>query len=320
MSNTKQEIQTIPIYFNNPSNKGYLIGKVRLNSNNNSYKLMPTASNNEGLGEFSLVNKEKQYLQYKGREAVQDSNYILMKYNSKDKAIHMYPANNWVNFFNAPIKPSKTKVDEKEKRKEKNKILKSLFNLDNEYIVEDTKKGKKKKKSLMANNEEEDFEEPKKKIQTFKEDSHSSENEELGYDSSFEKEEEEKRKKEEEKKKEEKKKTKKDEEEEEEEEEESEEKENSNEDNDEENIDFMNNYSDLIGKKRERENNPSYEMEEKLEIILRKHNKMTEEEIITEIKKVCKNEDIEKYFEKVLNKITGSFTEDNKKTYYYLKK
>ena len=80
------------------------------------------------------------------------------------------------------------------------------------------------------------------------------------------------------------------------------------------------NYLSLIGKKRERENNPSYELEERLENILRKKNRMTEDEIIVELKKVCKMEDIEKYFETVLDNITNNFIEDDGENYYYLKK
>ena len=47
---------------------------------------------------------------------------------------------------------------------------------------------------------------------------------------------------------------------------------------------------------------------------------MTEEEIIVELKKVCKMEDIEKYFEIVLDNITNNFTDDDGEKYYYLKK
>ena len=98
-----------------------------------------------------------------------------------------------------------------------------------------------------------------------------------------------KKRKEEEKKKQEKK------EEEEEEEEESEDDKDINSDVSKDDENFHN-YLSLIGKKRERENNPSYELEERLENILRKKNRMTEDEIIVELKKVCKMEDIEKYF------------------------
>ena len=81
------------------------------------------------------------------------------------------------------------------------------------------------------------------------------------------------------------------------------------------------NYLSLIGKKRERENNPSYELEERLENILKKKNRMTEDEIIVELKKVCKMEDIEKYFETVLDNITNNFIEnDGEKYYHYFKK
>ena len=78
------------------------------------------------------------------------------------------------------------------------------------------------------------------------------------------------------------------------------------------------NYLSLIERKRERENNPSYELEERLVNILRKKNRMTEDEIIVELKKVCKMEDIEKYFETVLDNITNNFIEKDGEKYYFL--
>lgn len=358
MSNPNQKIQkdtkdSIPIYYNgDPSyNKKYLIGKVNLKSNKSSYKLTnknpyppslpknPENSKNtkndktnnppkiEGPKEFFLIDKTNKSSLYKGREGAQDSKYVLMKYSSKDNEIHMYPANNWVNFFTSPIRirtekeKGKEPLDEKEKRKKKNQLRKTFFNTDNEYNVEEKQKQKKKKKGLLDNNKDDEFgDEPKKKLAEFKEDSHSSEIElELGYDS-FDDEEKEKNK-EEKKIKEVKKKEEKSEEEE---EEESEDKEsNSNDDydnNDDNNIDFMNKYSNLMGKKRERENNPGYDIEERLENLLRKKDRMTEEEIIGELKKEYKIEIIEKYLFDVIDKITSKFTDDDGAEYYYLKK
>ena len=45
---------------------------------------------------------------------------------------------------------------------------------------------------------------------------------------------------------------------------------------------------------------------------------MTEDEIIVELKKVCKMEDIEKYFETVLDNITNNFIEKDGEKYYFL--
>ena len=124
-----------------------------------------------------------------------------------------------------------------------------------------------------------------------------------------------KRKEEEGKKKQEKK-----EEEEEEEEEESEDDKDVNSDvSKDEGIDKVNEFLSLMGKKRARENNPSYELKERLEYILRKKDRMTEDEIIIELKKVCKMEDIEKYFESVLDDITDNFIGDDHEKYYFLK-
>jgi hypothetical protein len=46
---------------------------------------------------------------------------------------------------------------------------------------------------------------------------------------------------------------------------------------------------------------------------------MTYDEIIVEVKKEFKDEDIEKYFEEILDRITESFPENNEQ-YYFLKK
>ena len=47
---------------------------------------------------------------------------------------------------------------------------------------------------------------------------------------------------------------------------------------------------------------------------------MTYQEILEELKKECKMEDIDKYFEDILDRITDTFQESNGETYYYLKK
>ena len=172
----------------------------------------------------------------------------------------------------------------------------------------------------MANNKEDEESKGsnKKILPEFKEDSHSSEFEaELGYDS-FESEDEKKKKEEKKRKEEEKKKQEKKEEEEEEEEESDDDKDVDSDVSKDEDFNKLNEYLNLR-KKRERENNPSYELEERLENILRKKNRMTEDEIIGELKKVCKMEDIEKYFETVLDNITNNFTENDGEKYYYLK-
>ena len=75
----------------------------------------------------------------------------------------------------------------------------------------------------------------------------------------------------------------------------------------------------MIGKKRDRENTLETDMEEKIENLLRKKNKMTEEEIIVELKKEYKVEDIDKYYEQILERITEKF-EENGEEYYFLKK
>ena len=75
----------------------------------------------------------------------------------------------------------------------------------------------------------------------------------------------------------------------------------------------------MIGKKRDRENTLETDMEEKIENLLRKKNKMTEEEIIIELKKEYKTEDIDKYYEQILDRITEKF-EENGEEYYFLKK
>ena len=311
LKSQKENIASIPIYFSNNllSKKDIIIGKVQLQDKNN-FKVTPNKPEIQGIKEYTLSNDSNKYLQYTGRENIQDSNYVLMKYNSKSKEIQMYPANIWVNFFKSMKKSGKNELDLKEKDKklkdqikEKNRISKTHFNFDTEfYEGEEKKKKRPKKKGILANNEEDEGSkgETKKVLPEFKEDSHSSEFEaELGYDS-FESDDE-KKKKEEKKRK----------------EEESEDDKDMNSDVSKDDENFHN-YLNLIGKKRERENNPSYELEERLENILRKKNRMTEDEIIVELKKVCKMEDIEKYFETVLDNITNNFIEKDGEKYYFL--
>ena len=47
---------------------------------------------------------------------------------------------------------------------------------------------------------------------------------------------------------------------------------------------------------------------------------MTEDELINELKKECKKEDIGKYFETALENIADSFMGDDGEKMYYLKK
>ena len=81
----------------------------------------------------------------------------------------------------------------------------------------------------------------------------------------------------------------------------------------------LDSYSHLIGKKKERENTLETDMEEKIENLLRKKNKMTEGEIIVELKKEYKADAINKYYEQILERITEKF-EENGEEYYFLKK
>ena len=82
----------------------------------------------------------------------------------------------------------------------------------------------------------------------------------------------------------------------------------------------LDSFSNMIGNKRDRESSPNFEMEEIMENILRKKSRMTYQEILEELKKECKMEDIDKYFEDILDRITDTFQESNGETYYYLKK
>jgi len=259
-----------------------------------------------------------------------------MKYNSKLNQICMYPANRWVNFFKSTIS-KKDPIDLKEREKKlkqelkrKNDLYKNFFNTNNQFGTEDKKKQKRSKNNdILANNkegEDEIFEEkPKKKIQEFKEDSHSSENS-LGLaEDSFESDNE-KKKKETEMKKKEKEKEKAKAKKEEESGDEGEDYDDSEDDDKNENsaddelfMKQLDSFSHMIGKKRDRENTLETDMEEKIENLLRKKNKMTEGEIIVELKKEYKVDDINKYYEEILERITEKF-EENGEEYYFLKK
>jgi hypothetical protein len=285
MSEPKQQIpkesnsSSVPIYFSNllPSNKNLLIGKIQLPSQKNMYKL--TKSNQtSGVKEYTIIKQDENKFQYKGNENNQDSNYVLMKYNSKDKEIYMYPANRWVNFFKSTIiekKPIDLKEREKkikQEAKRKNDLYKNFFNTISQFGTEDKKKQTRPKKA-QTNNKKDDEESlsekiPKKQIQEFKEDSHSSENSLALADDSFESEGEKKEDVEAKKIEKEKEKGK----------EGGEEDEDDSDDDKDDNseveddslffkqIDSFN----MMGKKRERESGPAFDMEEKIENLLRK--------------------------------------------------
>ena len=325
-----------PVYFSNllPSNKNLLIGKIQLPFQKNIYKVSKLIQTS-GVKEYIIEKEKEDKYKYKGNENNQDSTYVLMKYNSKENKICMYPANRWVNFFKSTIsKKDPIDLKEREKRlkqeaKRKNDLYKNFFNTNAQFGTEDKKKPKRSRNNdILANNKEEEelFEEkPKKIIQEFKEDSHSSENSLALADDSFESDTEQKKKENEIKKKEkEKEKVKekvKEEEEGEDDDNDDSEDDDKNENSDDEEL-FMkqlDSYSHLIGKKKERENTLETDMEEKIENLLRKKNKMTEGEIIVELKKEYKADAINKYYEQILERITEKF-EENGEEYYFLKK
>lgn len=340
-SNSKNPKETfsksVPIYFNNllPSNKNLLIGKIQLPSQKNLYKVTSDPTSVPGVKEYTITKEKDEKLQYKGTENKQDSNYVLLKYNSKDNEIHMYPANRWVSFFKS-VKSTNKEIDlkehekkMKEEKKIRNDIYKNFFNFSGQQETTDkNKKGRPKQKGLLDNfKEEEDVFKPVKKkvVKEFDEDSHSSENSlDLAEDSYFS--EDEKMKKDlTEKKKNEKEKVKEPEKTENEEEEESSDEDDDdgkdvNSENESQFFEDFEKYNNMIGKKREREESPNLEMEENMENILRKKSKMTYEEILEELKKDFKIEDINKYLEDILDRITDSFPENDGQTYYYLKK
>ena len=202
-----------PVYFSNllPSNKNLLIGKIQLPFQKNMYKVSKLIQTS-GVKEYIIEKEKEDKYKYKGNENNQDSNYVLMKYNSKENKICMYPANRWVNFFKSTIsKKDPIDLKEREKRlkqeaKRKNDLYKNFFNTNAQFGTEDKKKPKRSRNNdILANNKEEEelFEEkPKKIIQEFKEDSHSSENSLALAEDSFESDTEQKKKENEIKKKE----------------------------------------------------------------------------------------------------------------------
>ena len=356
-SKKEKDIISIPISFK--SSKDLYIGKGSLKNNNkSSFKFAnpktqtTNTSSKYYIKEFILINKDKSKkdIFYKGREAPQDSNYILMKYNSDIRSIQICPANKWMNFiqsFNYKEEKIEKKEDQKKKEmKEKYKNFKDIFNF--EYFEEmkkdnKQKKNTRKKKTLLPSSNDEDIEDDdnnkddddddsltkkkkKKNKYDYDEDSHSSENslglKEDSYESELErkkeekliKEEEEKRKKEEEKKR-----------------EREREEDNQSDDDDsddnfedvasdvdenEDNNELFNNF--LLNKKRDREKCPYENMKEELANLFRKKNKRTYEEIVLELVKKFNKELVEQYIEKLLDENTSKFIE-GKESYYFLK-
>ena len=332
-SNQKSQKESIPIYFTSHlTSKELLIGKTRLQTEKSKFKITTRPTQISGVKEFILSNDSNKNLVYAGRENHQDSNYVLMKCNSEGTEIMMYPANNWVNFFKSTKKPNhkeedkeKEKYKEKERKeriKEKNSKIKKYFNFNFEVRTDEQKKrGKKKKGGVLDRNmdEKQELEMEANKVNyldEFKEDSNSSlldpDLKEESESETYKKEE--KKKKEEEKPKEEKN---------EEEEEEEEDKDLDDESSLERIEKFESkygNYDDFVGNKRERENSVKDKMEEELENLLRKKDRMTYDEIIIELKKNFDGKNIEKYIDDLLDKITSKFYGDDKELYYYLKK
>ena len=349
-SKKDKEKLSIPIYFK--SSKDLYIGKGSFKNNKSSFKFTnvepPTTTNTSSkyyVKEFALISRDKlkKDIIYKGREAPQDSNYILMKYNSDNRSLQICPANKWINFFQSfnynQEKKEDKELQKKKEMKEKYKNFKEIFNFD---YIDDMKKDKKekkntrKKKTLLptSNDEDEDddsLSKKKKKNYDFKDDSHSSE---LSLDlkeDSFESEEE--RRKEEKKMREEEEKRKK-----EEEKRKIKEKEKNQSDKDEfdeyddyddksfedvpsdvdENEEDNNEIFDFLSKKRNREKYPYDNMKEELVNLLRKKNKRTYEEIMIELIKKFNKELVEQYIEQLLDENTSKFFEGNE-SYYFLK-
>ena len=355
-SKKDKEKLSIPIYFK--SSKDLYIGKGSFKNNKSSLKFTniepPNTVNTSSkyyVKEFALINKDKSKkdIIYKGREAPQDSNYILMKFNSDNRSMQICPANKWINFIQSFNYNEEKIVDKelqkKKEMKEKYKNFKEIFNFD--YIDEmkkdkNEKKNKRKKKTLLPTSKDEDIDDedkndddslPKKKKNInkydFKEDSHSSELsldlKEDSYESEEERrreekklrEEEEKRKKEEEKRR---------------------EKEKNQSDKDDEFDDFddfddksfedapsdvdenedNNEIFDLLSKKRNREKYPYDNMKEELVNLFRKKSNRTYEEIMIELIKKFNKELVEQYIEQLLDENTSKFCEGDE-SYYFLK-
>ena len=156
MDSAKKEKDTlsIPIYF---KSKDLYIGKGTLRPNKSSLKFTTlkdqsqtiTTPSKYSIKEFTLINKDpkKSNIIYKGREAPQDSCYILMKLNSDTRTIQMYPANKWANFVQSMnyIKENIENIEDKKKKEKKEKLknFKEMFNFE-EYTEMKQDKPKKK--------------------------------------------------------------------------------------------------------------------------------------------------------------------------------
>ena len=337
--------------------KELYIGKGSLKNDKSNYKFTSQKPSDKNIGstlkynnlkEFTLVNKDKskKNIIYKGREAPQDSCYILMKYNSDHRCMQLYKANKWINFVQSFNYAEESREDKEAKKKnelkEKNKIFKSIFNFDHMAEMTRDKKAKKstrKKKDILANNneEDEDFDEnnkekdysdedgmpkkgKKKNEYEFEEDSHSSEDDpnlaDDSYESEIERKKEEERLREEEKKNQKNKENDKNESEEEEFEEDDRSFNDQPSDVDENDDNFL---DDLLTQKRKREKNSLEEnMKEELDNLLRKNNRMKYEEIFGELIKKFKGEQVEQYIEKLLDENTEKFHEKGQ-IYYFIK-
>ena len=334
-----EEIINVPIYFKTSEN--LYIGKCSTKLDKSSYKFdepkpqnTPNTISKYIQKEFNIINRDKakQKIFYRGSKFPQDSNYILMKYNSDAHSIQMCPSNEWINFIQS-INRQKEDIKEieeknKEKQKEINKNIKEMFNF--QYFSdmkqsENPKKKTRKRKTLLPNeNEDIDDEEndKRKNNYNFDEDSHSSENnlefEELEEDENEKrkKEEEEMKKlKEEEAKKKQKEKSVIDEDEEDEDDDSYNHMPSDVDENDEETNVFLG--LDLLNKKRKREKLPNEDMKEELVNLFRKKNKMTYDEISEELIKKFSPELVGKYLEKLVYENTKKFMEGNK-AYYFL--
>jgi hypothetical protein len=339
---------SIPIIFK--ESKDLFIGKGLLKCSKNLLKFTnqkpsqqksekTTVSSKYAIKEFTMVCVDKKKnLIYRGREAPQDSNYVLMKYNPDNRSIQMCPANKWINFIQS-MKYSDEDIAEKEEKKakeikEKKAKMKEFFNFD---VIDEMrqdknpKKNKRKKKGLLDNNKEEELDEDiddntnkkknKKNIYDFEEDSHSSEIEQYLEDNSendelerIREEKEEKRKEELRKKEEEKKKEKEKDDFDDEDDKSFEDAASEVNENEDDSI-----FTDYLNKKRKREGYPDEKMKEEFENLLRQKGKMTYDEIIVELMKKFKKETVEQCIEKLIDENAKEFHE-GRETYYFLLK
>ncbi len=338
-----EEIISIPIYFK--SSEDLYIGKCSTKLDKTSFKFSNPKSQNQtntnlkySQKEFFILNRDKakQKIFYKGSKFPQDSNYILMKYNSETHSIQMCPSNEWINFIQAFNRQQENIKDIEDKNKEKikeiNKNIKEFFNFEHfsEMKQSDNPKRKTRKKKTLLPSEKEDLDDDlsdrggkkKKNKYEFEEDSHSSENN-IEFEELEEDENEKRRKEEEEMKKlkeeEAKRKQKEKNEIEEDEEDEDDDFKNmpSDVDENEEENSILKNF-ELLNKKRNREKMPDEDMKEELINLFRKKSKMTYEEIIEELSKKFPKESVGKYSEKLISENTKKFTE-GKTINYFLK-